>query len=409
LSGQKGKDAMTRSDCKIGGDAAAIYHRHPLVAKLTNVLRTLLEVPDPSFRRVRWTPLAAGMAAVLMGLDARYGLVTRFDGALGCLRLVCKGRRRVGKTYNGLIKALLRQSSTAMPALKQDLRRQALQVMPRAKGWVVLGVDGTKEDLPRTTSHERHFGIADNGMFPQAFVTPIIEVQTGVVWDWRIGKARASEKAHLLEMIPDLPDRTLLMADGNFVGYAIWSALLKRGADFLIRVGGNVDLIADLFTDHETDVDHQRGVVFVWPKNRRQADPPLRLRLIRVATRDGWMHLLTSVQDQRRLSDKRAACLYRERWGIEVFHRTLKRTLGYAKLRSASGSRAEVELNWALVTMAAIALLAIPAIRRYRVEARRLSAAGALRILRDALHGRCAGDPKRAAAAIMQRLGHAVN
>jgi hypothetical protein len=64
LSGQKGKDAMTRSDWKVGGDRAGMKYRHPLVAKLTNLLHALASCTDPSKRKVRWTPQAEDAASV---------------------------------------------------------------------------------------------------------------------------------------------------------------------------------------------------------------------------------------------------------------------------------------------------------------------------------------------------------
>ncbi len=109
----------------------------------------------------------------------------------------------------------------------------------------MLAVDGTKEELPRTRDHEGVFGIADNGVFPQAFITAIVEVQAGLLWDWRIGKARASEKHHLLEMAPNLPHDALLLADACYVGYPIWSQLVQLNKSFLIRIGGNIKFITE--------------------------------------------------------------------------------------------------------------------------------------------------------------------
>ena len=47
------------------------------------------------------------------------------------------------------------------------MRRCARSIEPTSP-WVLLAVDGSKEDLPRTRDHEKVFGIADNGVFPQA-------------------------------------------------------------------------------------------------------------------------------------------------------------------------------------------------------------------------------------------------
>lgn len=404
---------MTRSDRKVGGDHAAMLYRHPLVARLTILMRALADRPDPSGRKVRWTPLAAAVAAVLMTLDGAGGLKARFAQVSSCLNDAFRGRRRVGQSYNGLMKALVRQADSVWPVLRADLRdqtRQLLQAAPqrRGKGWIVLGVDGSKQPLPRTQDHEQFFGIADNGKGPQAFITSIVHVETGLLWDWRIGEACASEKTHLLEMIADLPEGTLLLGDGNFVGYPIWSELMNRGVDFLIRVGGNIGLL----TSRRGGVQQRGGprseVVYVWPPARRRTDPPLRVRLIRLPSGTGAIHLLTNVLDKRRLSDGAAGRLYRLRWGVEVFYRTLKQTLGLSKLRSTSGRRAEVELHWGLLTLAIMGLLALPAIRQQHHPPHRLSPAGVLRVLRVTLRSPCLRHPVRAAALLMRRLSQAV-
>ena len=83
-------------------------------------------------------------------------------------------RRRVGRTYNGLLKALERQAESVLPDLKAGLRRQAQGRLSRIRkigNWLLLAVDGSKEDLPRTKDQEKVFGIADNGVVPQALVT----------------------------------------------------------------------------------------------------------------------------------------------------------------------------------------------------------------------------------------------
>lgn len=344
-------------------------------------------MPDPVARReVRWTPLAAGLAVVLMTLDPGCPLGVRCEDALACMATDFTRRRRVGKTYNGLVKALQRQAPFILPVLKADLRRQArerLDRIPRTAGWTLLAVDGSKEDLPRTRDHEKEFGIADNGKYPQAFVTSVVEVQTGLPWDWRIDKGRAGEKEHLIQMAPNLPAEALLLGDGNFVGYRVWATLHELGKHFLIRIGGNVSLLTKLWPDAALRRD--RNIVYAWPKKHQERVAPLTLRLIRVGSGKKPVFLLTNVIDPGRLSKSMAGSIYRLRWGIELFYRTLKRTLGYAKLRSKAGRRARMELEWALITMTIIAMMGIDALRRRRRDPRRLSPAPLIRALRVSL------------------------
>jgi len=235
------------------------------------------------------------------------------------------------------------------------------------------------------------FGIADNGIFPQAFVTAVVEVHTGLLWDWRIDRARASEKKHLMEMTGDLPQDTLLLGDGAFIGLPIWSRLNAHGQPFLIRVGGNVRLITNLWP--EADVQQERDIVYVWPKKDRKTSPPLPLRLIKVGRGVKTVHVLTNVLDPRRLSKTAAGTIYRQRWGVELFYRTLKRTLGCAKLRSKAARRARIELEWTLVALTIATLLGVDALVKRRRDPRKLSPAQLIRTLREAVRCDSAGRP----------------
>lgn len=398
------------TDQKIAGCGCAGVYRHPLVARISGCLECLASVADPKAkRRVRWTPVAAALAAVLMALDPGCTLAVRCEETIACLAEDFTRRRRVGRTYNGLLKALERQGGVVLPLLKADLREQArrtLQSVPKVAGWTLLAADGSKEDLPRTRDHEKTFGISDNGVWPQAFVTAIVEVQTGLPWDWRIGIARSNEREHLRQMAPDLPDDALLLADGGFFGHPLWSALDKSGKSFLIRVGGNVNLIRDLFPDAR--IERQGDIVYAWPVDHQTRLTPLRLRLIRVGSRKNPVYLLTNVLDPTRLPRRAAGTIYRLRWGVELFYRTLKRTLGYAKLRSRSGRRGKIELEWGLITATILSLIGTHALRRHRRDPRRQSPAALVRALRATLRRGSGANPGRALAALDRALARAV-
>lgn len=377
---------------------------------MSGILGCLAGLADPKAgRSVRWTPLAASLAAVLMALDPGCTLGVRCEDTLGCMSKDFTRRRRVGKTYNGLLKALERQSDVVLPVLRADLRARvlrALEMVPKVSGWTLLAVDGTKEDLPRTRDHEQIFGIADNGACPQAFVTAIVEVQAGLLWDWRIGIARSNEREHLREMASDLPDDALLLGDGGYFGYPQWSALDKSGKSFLIRVGGNVRLLQELFPDAR--IERQGDIVYAWPVHEQSKVPPLRLRLIAVGSKKDRVYLLTNVLDHAKLSRRSAGAIYRLRWGIELFYRTLKRTLGYAKLRSRSGRRGKIELEWGLITATILALIGTNALHRRHRDPRRQSPAGMLRVMRAALLRGGRGRPDKALAALDREIARAV-
>ncbi len=111
-------------------------------------------------------------------------------------------------------------------------RMQAKMDFHRVAGYVVLGVDASRMELPRTASNQAGYSPlsslgkrrrsrkgrrnksgrkkAEN---PQMWITTMWHVGSGLPWDWRTGRSDSSERAHLLEMIDDLPARSLVTAD----------------------------------------------------------------------------------------------------------------------------------------------------------------------------------------------------
>ena len=176
-------------------------------------------------------------------------------------------------------------------------------------------------------------------------LTKLFHLELRLPWDWRIGPYDASERGHLREMIPDLPDDALVVADCGFVGYDFWSELLASGRQFVIRAGGNVRLLRKLGWVRES-----HGTVYLWPdKARQRKQEPLVLRLVEVHDgRQSWS-LVTSVRDTNRLSERQVAEIYRRRWRIELYFRHLKQTFGRAKLRSHKAEHAAIEAEWSLL------------------------------------------------------------
>jgi len=187
----------------------------------------------------------------------------------------------------------------------------------------------------------------------QMWLTLMWHVGTGLPWSWRSGASDSSERHHLLEMLGEMPENSLMTADAGFVGYEFWKAILNAGHDFVIRIGANVKLIKKL--GYAREYDH---TVYLWPdKAAKKKMPPLVLRLIVIHDGKQPVYLVTSVSSKQRLSDKQAIEIYRYRWGIELFFRTFKQTFGRTKLRSHAAKNAKLELDWSLVALWSICLL----------------------------------------------------
>ncbi|MES1260577.1 MAG: transposase, partial [Acidobacteriota bacterium] len=137
----------------------------------------------------------------------------------------------------------------------------------------------------------------------------------------------------------------------------LWAQIVEQGQHFLVRVGGNVQL---LLARTDCAIHLHKDEVLCWPLTAQQANsPPLRLRLVRVRLGKQRMWMLTNVLQRKRLSPSQIVAFYKMRWGIEIEFRGLKQTLDCAKLCCRTGQRLLVELHWSILAMAVAELFAL--------------------------------------------------
>jgi len=362
------------------------YHRELLHAIGKFLPRAGLPLQSRD-HRIRWTDRLLVVAAMLMSWQSASSLKDAFEG---CWHVVCgmyPTRRRVGHTHEGFIKALQKHSERLLSMVSSALRK-AVESVARdywtIEGWIVMGVDGSRIECPRTAANEAAFGCAGRSKTtPQQFVTTVLHVGTGLIWDWRRGGGKEAERNHLRQMLSTLPAKALLLADAGFTGYELLQELLSNGMSFILRAGGNVRLLRKLgFVVREHD-----GIVYLWPQAYR-GQAPLVLRLVVLYDGRKPVYLLTNVLEDSVLSDKQIGTMYRRRWGIEVFYRSLKRTMEKHKLHSASPAHARVELDWALAGLWMLGLLTVQRMIRSRQSPSQWSVAQSLRVVRRVMMGR---------------------
>jgi hypothetical protein len=352
-----------------------------------------------------WTPKRLVSVALLWAWSDETTLVERFRSARKIALFLAPGQDEVAASYQAFVKLLVRWTCPLV-ALLQTIFRQRMQVRLadcwRVGGFVMFGVDGTHAALPRTVSHEQAYsptrggrrrqrgapktrGGAKRAHKAQLWITTLWHVGSGLPWDWRIGPSDSSERAHWLEMLPNLPPEALIAADAGFVGYEYVRAVIDSGRSLLLRVGRHVRLLKKLGYARE-----RQCTVYLWPDQQaKRGQPPLVLRLVEAHNGKHPIYLLTNVPPAR-LSDRQVIEFYARRWGIELFYRNLKQTFACRKLRSASAKPARMELEWALVGLWAMSLYALVQLRQQQLPARRLSCAKLLqafrRTLRDYRH-----------------------
>ena len=334
-------------------------------------------------QRVRWSDRLLVIAALLMAWTPATRLQEAFAGVRETLVAMYSTRRRPGADLSGFLKALRKRSAVLLTRVTQTLRERTRQQAGeswRWKRWVVLGVDGSRINCPRTGANEQAFGCAGKSRTaPQQLLLTLFHVATGLPWAWRRERGDASERGLLRDLLGELPEQMLLLADAGFTGYDLLRMLDNAGHAFVVRAGRNVSLLRKL----GYSVRERRGTVYLWPgKQRRQT--PLVLRLVQLQAGRRRMALLTNVLDEATLSDAEMAELYRRRWTIEVMFRSLKQTLGKRTLRAETPALAQCELDWALAGLWMLGLMTL-AETGVRLG---WSPAGALSVVRLAMENR---------------------
>ena len=337
----------------------------------------------------KWAPLGLVWLALCWAWCETRNVTDAFDeAALACRKMF--GATPLS-TYQGFMGALVTWTPAFMPLLRAVLQQRMEQIggkFWRIDDWVPIAFDGSRSTAPRSKSNEaalcaQNYGQGTTAKYrkkkskgmrrqkneknkaqpqePQAWITMMWHMGLRLPWCWRLGPSNSSERQHVMDMVDteSFPKNTLFCGDAGFVGYPLWSCLIARGHDFLVRVGANVNLVKAQ-ADCTLKKAGKGFLVYCWPKTMMQAgQPPLHLRLVQVYLGKTKVWMLTSVLDERRLTIKAMVRFYKMRWGIEVEFRGLKQTLDRAKLRCRDARRLLAELDWSILAMAVAELFAM--------------------------------------------------
>jgi hypothetical protein len=335
----------------------------------------------------KWMPAALVRLAILWVWSSETALVAAAQEAIAQATAFW-GAAPVG-SYQALTGALKSYTAQLLPALWQRLQGLAEQCDGpgwRVGLWLVLGMDGSRLNVPRTKKNETRFCQSrkkrgkkrrhgkkrarharlrrqtkkkshydPQPVGPQMWLTLLWHIGSRLPWCWKLGPSYASERAHVLEMLQQkFPKNTLFCGDAGFVGYDFWQAIAQAGHHFLVRVGSNVRLLKRLGYVRE-----RAGIVYCWPKeSMRKKQLPLALRLLHFHDGRGDVYLVTNVLLESALSDEQTSDIYRRRWGIELQFRAFKQTYVRSKLRSRTPACAEIECHWSLLGLWMVQLLA---------------------------------------------------
>ena len=206
-----------------------------------------------------------------MALQSGGSETERFEKAREILAGLFPKRRRCGTTLSGYHQALADLPLEFFDAMRTGMQRVAQRhgLNPARVGrWEAYGIDGSKEDLPRTQEHAEHYGVVTKGPgAAERLVVAAVSMRRYMLWDWASDSALGSERALALDIIRRLPLGSLAVLDAGFMGYEWGMAVKASGRHFLVRVGGNVKLWVDSLPTAEWREDE----VWLWPMRSGRA------------------------------------------------------------------------------------------------------------------------------------------
>ncbi len=358
-------------------------YRRELIAEFEALFPPQIFRGLPQHGNEQWTPRIVLWVSVIMFWVSGKTLDEKFSAARRIVKFM-RPQWKVPVAYSGFVAAQVRWWPLLRALLMPRLRPDESTAGPawRVLGWLVLAVDGSRFECPRTTPNEAKLGCAGREKTsPQIFHTLLQHVGTGLPWDFRLGPGTDSERRHLDDMLADLPEWTLLTADAGFISYDLCSQLIDAGQAFVLRIGGNKTLIENLEEDGRRD----ESIVYFWPQNS-QTKQPLKLRRISFKSSGGLpVVLITNVLDAEVLSDEDAQEIYKSRWGIEIYFRHLKQTMGFTSTLSRTSVTSLSEHTWQFLSFWVLQHIAVAHQIAAGKSPRRFSAATARRELREVL------------------------
>jgi hypothetical protein len=300
---------------------------------------------------------------------------------------LCEARQRLG------VEPLRRVFQTVVRPLATPDTPGALY-----KGLRLMGIDGTVQDAPDTPANAARFGRSSggrgDGAFPQVRKVSLVELGTHVEVALAIGGWQDSEQKLVGKLWDHIPADALLIEDRGFFSYDHWKTLDARGVKLLIRMKSNLILrplehlpdgsyLAKIYpSSHHRDKDRDGIVVRVIEYTL--ADPQ--------RTGHGETHrLVTNLFDVATYPALELACLYHERWEVELVydeqktHQDPRRPGKPAHFRSQTPAGIEQEVYALSLGHYVMRALMVEAAKGDNLDVDRLSFTGCLRILQARL------------------------
>jgi hypothetical protein len=300
---------------------------------------------------------------------------------------LCEGRQRLGV-------------EAVRSVFEQVVRPLATPSTPGAfyKGFRLMAIDGTVQDVPDTPANADHFGRSSGGRgdsaFPLLRKVSLVEVGTHVEVALTIGGYNDAEQTLVGKLWDKLPADSLLLEDRGFFSYEHWKTLDTRGIKLLVRIKSNM-----VFNPIRRLADGS-FVANIYPSSshRSQDRDGIVVRVIEYALDDpqrtghGQVHrVMTNLLDAEHYPARELVLLYHERWEEELVfdeqktHLDPRRAGKPAHFRSQTPVGVEQEVYALSLGHFTIRALMLEAAQTVEQDVDRLSFTGCLRILQARL------------------------
>ncbi|MGH8677864.1 MAG: IS4 family transposase [Burkholderiales bacterium] len=266
------------------------------------------------------------------------------------------------------------------------------------RGLRLVGCDGTLQNAPDTPANEQAFHRANGsrgpGAWPQVRKVSLTELGTHVEFAIAIGGWQDSEKTMLEALLQQIPADALLLLDRGFFSFLLWNKLVSRGVKVLARIASHMKLKPL----HDRPDGSYLAKVYPSPQDRLMDRDGIVVRVIEYTHNDprrvgcGDKHrLITNLLDPVAYPAKELACLYHERWEIELVfdeqktHQDPRRASKPANLRSQTPEGVRQEIYALSLGHFIVRALMFEAATQADRDPDRLSFTGCLQVLRRAL------------------------
>lgn len=223
----------------------------------------------------------------------------------------------------------------------------------------LLSIDSSSIRLPNTPELREHYGVQNNTGKKGEHVEGKMSVLYDVLNEMPIHACLEKGRMHDIKLANNsleyLKDTDLLMADRGYASYEFFSAILGRGANFIIRC----PKLAFKNQHRLFETNKDEVVIDLCRPERSNASLPntLRVRFIRIKLESGETEILaTSLTNKREYKRGSFKFLYNKRWTVETYFHNLKSKLS---LENFTGKCVESVLQdfWSSITFTAFEAL----------------------------------------------------